>query len=233
MDHQPLAHSDCPALILPSDTHPFITAPHQTLVKLSVPVLFSLIAEPLTGLADTAFVARLGAVPLAGLGVGAAVLSSVFWVFNFLGIGTQTQVAHSEGVGDRKRAGLANAQALLLSGFIGATVALLGFTVLDPIIRWMGASGDLAAPAKEYISVRLLGSPAVLITVAAFGTLRGLQDMRTPLWIAAGLNAFNIILDPILIFGIGPVPPFGVVGAAAASVISQWLGALAAIRSVE
>ena len=177
-----------------------------------MPLLFSLIAEPLTGLADTAFVARLDAAPLAGLGVGAAVLSSVFWVFNFLGIATQTQVARSHGAGDHARVGLANAQALVLSGLLGVLVALPAFAVLDPIVGWMGASGDLIAPAKDYMAIRLFGSPAVLITVAAFGTLRGLQDMRTPLWIAAGLNALNIVLDPILIFGLGPVPAFGVAG---------------------
>jgi MATE family multidrug resistance protein len=77
--------------------HPFIQAPHRTFIALSAPLLVSLIAEPLTGLADTAFVARLGAASLAGLGVGAAVLSSVFWVFNFIGIGTQTEVARSAG----------------------------------------------------------------------------------------------------------------------------------------
>ena len=214
---------------MPPAPHPFLDSPHRTFVRLSVPLLFSLIAEPLTGLADTAFVARLGAAPLAGLGVGAAVLSSVFWIFNFLGIGTQTEVARSHGGDDPARAGLANAQALVLSGLLGVLVALPAFAVLDPIVRWMGATGDLTAPAKDYMAIRLFGSPAVLITVAAFGTLRGLQDMRTPLWIAAGLNALNIVLDPVLIFGFGPVPAFGVAGAAAASVISQWLGALAAI----
>ena len=198
-------------------------------MRLSLPLLLSLIAEPLTGLADTAFVARLGAVPLAGLGVGAAVLSSVFWVFNFLGIGTQTEVARGEGGGDSSRPAVANAQALLLSGFLGVLLLLVGLVFLAPVVRWMGASGDLTAPAKDYMAIRLFGAPAVLAMVAAFGTLRGLQDMRTPLWIAAGVNVFNVILDPLLIFGLGPFPRWGVAGAAVASVVSQWLGALAAL----
>ncbi len=214
---------------MPSAPHPFVDSPHRTFLRLSVPLLFSLIAEPLTGLADTAFVARLGAAPLAGLGVGAALLSSVFWMFNFLGIGTQTEVARSQGSGDHAHAGRANAQALVLSALLGLLLSLLGLLAVDPLVRWMGASGDLTAPAKDYMAIRLFGAPAVLITLAAFGTLRGLQDMRTPLWIAAGLNALNIVLDPVLIFGAGPVPAFGVAGAAAASVVSQWLGALAAV----
>ena len=87
-----------------ADEHPFVRSPHRTLVSLSIPVLISLIAEPLTGLADTAFVARLGSAPLAALGVGTVLLSSVFWIFNFLGIGTQTEVARALGAGRRERA---------------------------------------------------------------------------------------------------------------------------------
>ena len=70
-------------------THPFIHAPNTTLIYMSLPVLLSLIAEPLTGLVDTAFVSRLGSISLAALGVGTVGLSGIFWIFNFLGIGTQ------------------------------------------------------------------------------------------------------------------------------------------------
>ncbi|MEM6337411.1 MAG: MATE family efflux transporter, partial [Bacteroidota bacterium] len=86
-----------------STSHPqpeavrFNERPHRTFVALSIPVLFSLVAEPVTGLVDTAFVAQLGAEALAGLGVGTIVLSGVFWAFNFLGIGTQTEVAQAFG----------------------------------------------------------------------------------------------------------------------------------------
>ncbi len=67
--------------------HPFTRRPHRTLVAMSLPVLVSLIAEPVTGLVDTAFISRLGTPPLAALGVATVLFSSVFWVFNFLGIG--------------------------------------------------------------------------------------------------------------------------------------------------
>jgi len=208
--------------------HPFIQAPHRTFIALSAPLLVSLIAEPLTGLADTAFVARLGAASLAGLGVGAAVLSSVFWVFNFIGIGTQTEVARSAGGGDRGHAALANAQAVGLSVLIGVVLGVVAWFTVDPLVALMGADGEIATAARDYITVRLLGAPAVLVTVAAFGTLRGLQDMHSPMWIAGALNVVNVVLDPIFIFGWGPVPAMGVAGAAGASVISQWIGAIAA-----
>jgi MATE family multidrug resistance protein len=89
----------------------------------------------------------------------------------------------------------------------------------------MGAQGDVHTHAVRYIQVRAAGAPAVLMTITAFGILYGLQDMRTPLKIALLVNALNIILDTVLIFGLGPIPPFGISGAAAASAISQWMGA--------
>ena len=80
-----------------SSTHPFSRHPHRTLIGLSLPVLLSLVAEPLTGLIDTAFIKQEGVAAVAALGVGTTALSSVFWVFSFLGVGTQTQIAQLSG----------------------------------------------------------------------------------------------------------------------------------------
>jgi MATE family multidrug resistance protein len=214
------------------DHHPFVRRPHRTLLTLTWPVLISLIAEPLTGLADTAFVARLGAVPLAALGVGTVLLSSVFWIFNFLGIGTQTEVAHADGVGDPEHARDATGLALALAAAIGCGIAALGWPFLDAAARFMSSDLEVQRAAVRYLEVRLLAAPAVLVTVAAFGALRGLQDMRTPLRIAIAVNALNLVLDPLLIFGAGPVPAFGIAGAAWATVIAQGVGAVAAFRAV-
>ena len=214
------------------DEHPFVRAPNHTLISMSLPVMLSLVAEPLTGLVDTAFISRLGAVSLAAVGVGTTALSSVFWAFNFLGIGTQTEVANAFGRQEIGRAVQIGTVAILLSAAIG--MVLIG-TVL-PLSSWilslMGAAEDMHASAYAYFRIRLVGAPAVLITIAAFGILRGLQDMGTPLKIAVGFNAVNILLDWILIFGAGPMPPLGVSGAALASVISQWIGAVWAVWAV-
>jgi len=211
-------------LRIEADLHPFVRNPHRTLLSLSLPVLLSLVAEPLTGLVDTAFVARLGAVPLAALGVATVMLSSVFWIFNFLGIGTQTEVARADGAGEQARVREVTVQALALSVLLGTLLAALAWPWLEGAAAAMGAEGAMGDGAVVYLRIRLLGAPAVLLTVAAFGTLRGLQDMRTPLWIAASVNALNVVLDAILIFGAGPVPALGIVGAAWASTVSQVLG---------
>lgn len=210
----------------------FATRPHRTFLGLAAPVAVALVAEPLVGLVDTAFVARLGAAPLAGLGAGTALLSAALWVFNFLGVGTQTEVARCLGAGDTPRAGANASAALWLAVGLGTLVALLLLPTLGSLAAFMGTRDEAHEATRLYLGVRLAGAPAVLITIAGFGTLRGLQDMRTPLYIALFVNALNLALDPLLIFGAGPIPSLGVVGAAWASVISQWIGAAWVWRSV-
>ncbi|MBW2436046.1 MAG: MATE family efflux transporter [Deltaproteobacteria bacterium] len=205
--------------------HPFVAFPHKTLLSMSLPVLLSLVAEPLTGLVDTAFVARLGAESLAALGAGTVALSSIFWVFNFLGIGTQTEVAQTYGREELTRTAEIGWLAIALSAAIGGLMMIGGLPLVTHVSTLMGAEGAVHDFASQYIQVRLFGAPAVLVSLAVFGILRGLQDMRTPFWVAVSINTLNIILDPLLIFGYGPFPRLGIFGAGLASVISQWLGA--------
>jgi len=215
-----------------AERHPFVRHPHRTLIRLSLPVLLSLVAEPLCGVADTAFVARLGAAPLAGLGVAAVLMSSALWVFNFLGIGTQTEVARALGTGDRARARDANGLALALAAAIGVGIVLVSWPLLDAAADFMSDDPAVRSATVAYLAIRLLGAPATLVVMVAFGALRGMQDMRTPLWIAAASNAANVALDPLLIFGHGPVPALGVAGAAWATTATQWAAAAGALVAV-
>jgi len=202
------------------------------MLALSFPVLLSLIAEPLTGVADTAFVARLGSEPLAALGVATALLSGMFWVFNFLGIGTQTAVARAQGRGDAGRGAEAAATALATALVLGVALALVVWPFLDALAGLMGAHGAVRAAAVTYLRIRFVAAPAVLATLVAFGALRGLQDMRTPFRIAVAVNLVNVVLDAALIFGVGPVPALGVAGAAWATSVAQIAGAAWAIAAV-
>jgi MATE family multidrug resistance protein len=214
------------------DRHAFVTGPHRTLVALSVPVMLSLIAEPLTGLVDTAFVAQLGAGPLAALGVGTVLLSSMLWIFNFLSVGTRTEVAQARGAGDLSTAREVTGVALLLSAVIGTALGVLLWPALVALAGAMGAEGGVRVGAVTYLEIRLLGGPALLGMMATFGALHGMQDMRTPLWIAVGTNAGNAALDAVLIHGAGPIPALGIAGAAWATVIAQWIGVGFAIVAV-
>lgn len=214
------------------EKHPFETSPNKTLLNLAVPVLFSMIAEPLTGLVDTAFVSRLGSEPLAALGIGTMVFSSVFWVFGFLGVGTQTEVSQALGRNNMEKASSICWMAVKIAFALGFVLAILVLPLLETVAGIMGGTGQVLGLAVDYMAYRLLGAPAVLVVLSCFGAMRGYQDMRSPLWIAVGINAFNVVLDWVLVFGVGPFPLMGVGGAALASAISQWIGALWAVLVV-
>ncbi len=196
-------------------------------------MLFSMIAEPLTGLVDTAFIARLGAEHLAALGVGTVVLTSGLWLFNFLSVGSQTEVSQATGRNDMVAGRRFASLALLLAAVIGLVMSLLALTFGSTIASLMGADGSVHGYALTYIRIRAFGAPAVLLTMTCFGILYGLADMRSPLQVAVVVNMLNIVLDWLLIFGIGPFPALGIAGGALATTISQWIGALWCLLKVQ
>jgi MATE family multidrug resistance protein len=204
----------------------FLVTPAKSFFFLWIPVLFSMVAEPLTGLVDTAFVARLGTETLAALGVGTVVMSSCLWLFNFLSVGSQTEVSQALGRGQLQQGRKIASLALFLALFIGVVLSLLIFLIASKVATLMGASGAIHEYAVTYIKLRAFGGAAVLVSMTSFGILYGLGDMRTPLFIAVGVNVINLCLDALLIFGAGPVPPLGIAGAAIASSTSQILGAI-------
>lgn len=215
--------------IEPTEHHPYLVHPHRTFLRLTGPVLGSLIAEPLTGLVDTAFVARLGAAELAALGVGTMALTSVFWIFHFLGVSTQTEVARADGRGDLAGRARVTSVGLTVAVVLGIAGSLLLTPSTPPVARMLGAHGPILESAVSYTTIRWWGAPAILITITGFGAMRGIQRMDEPLWIALGVNVLNVVLDAVLIFGVGPVPAFGIEGAAWASVVAQWCGAAAVL----
>ena len=200
-----------------------LTSPHdRDILDLAVPALAGLAAGPLVSLVDTAFVGQLGRVPLGALGVNTSIFSMTFVIFNFLAYGTTPRVGRAVGNDDWEEAGRVVMRALTLA--VGAgIVALIALQALArPILVLMGASEELMAPALAYLRIRALAGPAVLLITASHGAFRGYQDTRTPMIVTLGFNVVNGGLDPLLIF----VFDWGLVGAAAATAIGQWVGAL-------
>ncbi len=194
----------------------------RRILALAIPALGALAADPLVSLVDTAFVGRLGSVPLAALGINVSVFSFAFIIFNFLAYGTTPMVGKAVGRGDRAEAGRVALRAIVLALIVGTAALILLQALASPILQVMGATGELLAPSLTYLRIRAFAGPAVLLVMAGHGIFRGVQDTRTPLLVTIGLNVVNLILDPILIFGLG----WGLAGAAAATVIAQWTGAI-------
>ncbi|PSQ97442.1 MAG: MATE family efflux transporter [Bacteroidetes bacterium SW_9_63_38] len=194
----------------------------RDILALAVPALAGLAADPLVSLIDTAFVGRLGRVPLAALGVNTSIFSMTFVVFNFLAYGTTPRVGRALGEDDREEAGRAVVRALTLAVLVGIGALMVLQVLARPILQLMGASAELRGPALQYLRVRALAGPAVLLITAGHGAFRGYQDTRTPMVVTIGFNIANAGLDPLLMF----ILDWGLVGAAAATAIAQWLGAL-------
>lgn len=195
----------------------------RAIFRLAIPALAGLAADPLVSLVDTAFVGQLGRVPLAALGVNASLFSMAFVIFNFLAYGTTPRVGRHVGNGNREAAGRVVVRAVVLALIAGAVALVTLQLAAVPLLRLMGATGELLDPALEYLRIRAFAGPAVLLITAGNGAFRGYQDTRTPMYITIGLNLVNLILDPILIFGLG----WGLTGAAVATVVAQWIGAIA------
>lgn len=193
----------------------------RRIVALAVPALGALAADPLLSLADTAFVSRLGRIPLAALGVDTALFGFAFFIFNFLAYATTPMVARRIGSGDTAGAGRVVVQAFTLAVVLGTASAAIIVWAARPLVGLMQASPELVEPAVSYLRIRALAAPAVLMVTAGHGAFRGLQDTRTPMVITVGINAINVVLDPILIFGLG----WGLEGAAMATVAAQVIGA--------
>ena len=189
----------------------------REILRLAVPAFGALVAEPLFLLADSAVVGRLGTEALAGLGVAGALLATAVGVFVFLAYGTTAAVARRVGAGDLRAAVTDGVDGVWLAALLGVGVAVLGAVLAVPLVGVFGASGEVADQAVTYLRWSLPGLPAMLVVLAATGVLRGLQDTRTPLVVAAVGAVGNAVLTVALVHGVG----MGIAGSALGTVLAQ------------
>jgi putative MATE family efflux protein len=189
----------------------------KEILKLALPALGALAAEPLYLLVDTAMVGHLGTRELAALAIAATVLTTLVSLCIFLTYGTTAQVARLHGAGDEERAGRLAAQALWLASGLGAALTALLAVFAVPLVDLMGGEGRTGDLAVMYLRIGSLGLPFALIALAGQGFLRGVSDLRTPLVIVVVANAANIVLNVLFIYGFG----WGLAGSAWATVVSQ------------
>ncbi|MDI6910656.1 MATE family efflux transporter [Nocardioides sp.] len=195
----------------------------REILRLAVPAFLALVSEPLFLLADAAIVGHLGTAPLAGLGIAAAVLQTVVGLCIFLAYGTTAGVARRLGAGDLRGALAQGVDGLWLAAGIGVVVTILGVLLADPVVHLFGASESVTDPAATYLRIAFLGTTPLLLMLAATGVLRGLQDTRTPLVVAVGGNALNVVLNLVLVYPAG----MGIAGSALGSVLAQAASAAA------
>nr|WP_194716815.1 MATE family efflux transporter [Microbacterium sp. CFBP 13617] len=191
---------------------------NRAILRLAVPALGALIAEPLFLIVDAAMVGHLGVAPLAGLGIAGAVLHTVVGLMVFLAYSTTPAVARRFGAGEFGRAVSVGIDGMWLAVGLGALLAAVGVLATPAIVDVFGAAPDVAENARTYLSISMWGLPAMLVVFAATGLLRGMQNTVTPLWIAGLGFGANALLNAVFIYGFG----WGIAGSAAGTVVAQW-----------
>jgi putative MATE family efflux protein len=195
----------------------------REILRLAVPAFGALVAEPLFLLGDSAIVARLGTVPLGGLGVASQVLSALVGIAVFLAYGTTAAVARQLGAGDRRAAIRYGIDGLWLAAIIGVVVLAADWPLAPLLVHAFGGSPQVTGQAVIYLRISLLGAPSMLMVLAGTGVLRGLQDTRTPLLVAVAANLANITLNGVFVLGLH----WGIAGSAAGTVLAQTAAAAA------
>lgn len=205
---------------------------YSQIAGLALPALGVLAAEPLYLLFDTAIVGRLGALPLAGLAIGGLVLAAVGSQLTFLSYGTTARAARFFGSGDRRAAVGEGVQATWLALALGAVITVAVECAAVPLVSVIASGGHIAGAALPWLRIAVLGVPAILVSLAGNGWLRGVQDTVRPLrYVVAGFG-LSALLCPLLVYGWLGLPRLELAGSAVANLAGQWLAALLFCRAL-
>ncbi len=212
-------------------TQPDAASPRR-IAALALPALGVLAAEPIYLLFDIAVVGRLGVLPLAGLAIGGLILSVVSSQLTFLSYGTTARSARFYGAGDRTAAVGEGVQATWLALGLGLAIVAVVQLAAVPIVSAIAAGGDIAAAAMPWVRIAIGGVPAILISAAGNGWMRGVQDTMRPLrYVLIGFGV-SAALCPLLVYGWLGLPRLELAGSAVANLVGQWLAALLFCRAL-
>jgi len=202
----------------------------RALAHLAAPMLVTALLQNAQSLIDLFWVGRLGAEAVAAVAMSGTVLMALFPMLMGISAGTLALVARGVGAGRTDEANAATAQSLVLAILVGAVAAVVGWLAADPMLRLLGAEPAVLAQGSAYLRISLFGSFTVFLLFIGNAALQGAGDARTPMYLMAIANIVNMILDPIFIFGLGPLPAMRVQGAALATVLAQAVAAGLSLR---
>lgn len=197
------------------------------LVDMTVPVMFGIFMMMLQAFADAYFLGFVGDRPLAAISFAYPILMVVVSVAIGLGAGTSSVVARALGADDERRARRLATDSLILSFGVTTVIAIIGVLTIRPLFLLLGAPEDMMPMIEDYMIILYVGTPFLVIGMVGMSSMRATGDTRLPSKLMVYAAIGNVILDPILIFGFGPIPAMELNGAALALLISR-LGIFAA-----
>lgn len=197
---------------------------NRAIVLLSIPMILEMAMESLFAVADAFFVAKISVEAIAAVGLTESVITLIYSLAIGLSTAASAMVARRIGEGDPERAAIAAMQSIYIAVAISILIGIPGIIYAEDVLRWLGGSETLIETCVGYTRISFGGNIVIMLLFLLNGVFRGAGDaaiaMRS-LWIA---NGINIVLDPLLIFGLGPIPAMGIEGAAIATFIGRGTG---------
>ena len=191
---------------------------------LAIPMMLEMSMEAIFAVVDIAFVSRLGTDAVAAVGITEALITILYAIAIGLGMGVTAMVSRRIGAKDADAAARVTGQSIWFGALLSIVIGVLGVIFAEDMLRMMGASEGVVSQGTGFMAVLLGGSASILYLFLLNAAFRGAGDATVALrslWLA---NGINIVLDPCLIFGLGPFPEMGVTGAAVATTIGRGIG---------
>lgn len=195
----------------------------EQLKSLALPLVWGLMATMSLNAAETFFIAQLGREPLAALSFTFPVIMVLTSLGIGLGAGTSSAVARAIGEGDSNKARRLATDAMSLTFLISASVCLLGWLTLEPLFLSLGATPDLIPLIRSYMSIWYFSAPCLMVPMVCLSALRAMGMSQVQGYLMGGAALLNVLLDPLLIFGLLGFPALGLQGAALATLITRLL----------
>lgn len=198
----------------------------KSLFALAVPIVFANILQTAYQLTDTFWVGKLGAEAVAAVSLSFPIIFLMISLGGGLAIAGTILVAQYTGKKDKEQANYVAAQTLLMMAIVSIVVSIVGYQISEPIMTLMGAEPEVLPGAVSYLQVSFIGLVFMFAYFVFQSLMRGVGDVKTPLYIVLGTVLLNLILDPLFINGWGPIPAYGVTGAALATIGTQGIAAI-------
>ena len=203
-------------------TAPAAPLTHRRVLKIAVPIVLSNATVPILGAVDVGVVGQMGeAAPIGAVAMGAIILTTAYWIFGFLRMGTVGLVGQAAGGGDDDEVSAWLTRALLVAGIGGFSLILLQVPLFWAAFQLSPASAEVESLARGYLAIRIWTAPAAIAVYALTGWLIAMERTGAVFWIQLGMNGVNIALNFVFVLGFG----WGVEGVAIATVIAELLGA--------
>ncbi|MGB0901256.1 MATE family efflux transporter [Halocynthiibacter sp.] len=194
---------------------------HKRILAIAAPIVLSNATVPILGLVDTGVVGQMGeAAPIGAVGIGAVILSAIYWIFGFLRMGTTGLAAQARGAGDLKEGGALLMRGLMIGGAAGLIFILTQWFLFAGAFYLSPASDEVETLARQYMTIRVWGAPATIALFAITGWLIAMEKTRGVLILQLWMNGLNIGLDLFFVLQLG----WGVEGVAIATLMAEWSG---------